>query len=332
MKTRNKLILGILSGTFLFAGCAKNELPTFKPSDSFIAFTSTDINLAENGNKPVSIEVLCSSLYGIDASVEFEIVPREVKVDTTIVKVEDPETGGYKDSTVITRTDKGAKNGINFTYSTSCLDDYITDDSAKLVFAKNRNSAKIIIYPIDNGIFTGDLFFSVNLKNVEGANLGASNSCQVTVADDEHPLAFMLGSFTGKGDSYFNGETTWNLTITKDPDGDLNKVWFYPFVPNNHASAKPVYGIVNDEKTEVKIPVRQIFVAWSDGAHAYLDGFRDLYNDDDVIPEGEFLNATISADATIKIADVFGSQVVEADGSGSGWYNIMMNGVTLTKK
>lgn len=326
MKTRNKLILGISSLAFLFAGCVENELPKFSIDDSFIAFSTSDVSLAENSKKPIAIEILCSSLYGINASVEFEITPREVKIDSTVVKV------GDKDSVVVTYTDKGAKEGIHFTYTTSCLANYSTTDSTKLYFTKNQFSDTIFIQAIDNGIFTGDLYFSIKLKNADGANLGAGTTCQVTVSDDEHPLAFMLGAYTGKGESYFNGNGSWDLTITKDPDGDLNKVWFFPFVPDNHSSAKSVYGIVNEDKTELKIPVKQVFVSWSDGAHAYLDGFRDLYNDTDVIPEGEFLNATISADGTITIADCFGSQVVEADGSSGGWYNIMLNGVTLTKK
>lgn len=323
MKTINKLTFGILSLAFLIVGCAKNELPTFKPSDSFIAFTTTTANLAEDSKSPVAIEVLCSSLWGINASVEFEITPREVTIDTIVVKLEDRDSISYK------ITDKGAKEGVHFTYTTSCLKNFSSTDSTKLLFSKNQVSDTIFIMPIDNGVFTSDLYFSIKLKNVEGANLGASNLCEVTLSDDEHPLAFMLGSFTGAGESYFNGPSSWDLTITKDPDGDLNKVWLYPFVPSG--SGEPIYGIVNADKTELKIPVKQVLMSWDDGTKALLDGFRDI-EDNDVIPEGEFLNATISADATITIPDVFGSNSYEADGSTSGWYNIMLNGVTLTKK
>ena len=325
MKTRNKLILGVSSLAFLFVGCVENELPKFTAEDSFIAFTTSSVNLAENSKKPVAIEVLCSSLYGINASVEFEITPREVQVDSTVVKV------GDKDSIVVTYTDKGAKEGVHFTYTTNCLANYSTTDSTKLYFSKNQVADTIFIQAIDNGIFTGDLFFSIKLKNVEGANFGASTLCEVTVADDEHPLAFMLGTFTGKANSYFNGASEWTLTITKDPDGDLNKVWIDPLV--GKADADPIYGIVNEDKTEIKIPARQVLASgYSDGHKVLLDGFRDLYEDDDVIPEGEFINATIAPDATITIADVFGAQYVEADGSSGGWYDILLNGAVLTKK
>ncbi|MBR4810416.1 MAG: hypothetical protein IK039_01480 [Bacteroidaceae bacterium] len=325
MKTRNKLILGVSSLAFLFVGCVENELPKFTAEDSFIAFSTTDVSLAENSKKPVAIEVLCSSLYGINASVEFEITPREVQVDSTVVKV------GDKDSVVVTYTDKGAKEGVHFTYTTNCLANYSTTDSTKLYFSKNQVADTIFIQAIDNGIFTGDLFFSIKLKNVEGANLGASTLCEVTVADDEHPLAFMLGSFSGKGESYFNGATTWDLSITKDPDGDLHKVWLYPFVPDG--TAKSIYGIVSDDKASMKIPVKQLLATLSDGRKAYLNGFRDLYEDDDVIPEGEFLNVTIAPDATMTIADAFGSNIYSTDGTATNsWYNIMLNGAVLTKK
>ena len=325
MKTINKLLSGILSLTFLFAGCAKNEMPTFKPSDSFIAFSTSKANLAENSKNLVAIEVLCSSLYGINASVEFEIIPREVTVDTIVVKLEDKDSVTYK------VTDKGAKEGVHFSYTTNCLANYSTTDSTKLFFSKNQVADTIFIKAIDNGIFTGDLYFTIKLKNVEGANLGASRTCEVTVADDEHPLAFMLGEFSGLGESYFNGPTSWSLTIAKDPDGDLNKVWLDPMI-SAVSGANPIYGIVNDEKTEIKIPARQTLMSgYSDGHKVMFDGFRDI-SDDGYIPEGEFINATIAPDGTITIADIFGAQYIEPDGSSGGWYDILLNGAILTKK
>jgi hypothetical protein len=359
MKTRNNLLLGILSVAFLLVGCEKNELPTFSASDSFIAFTSTSASVAENDTTHfLKIEVLCSSLSGIDASVYFEITPRLAQVDSSVVKVEFPDTiqvidsigtkivGGvevpdtvYKDSAFVnTRdsvvykiTDKGAKEGVHFTYTTNCIaNDSNYTDSTKLFFTKEQYSDTIYIKTIDNDVFAGDTYFTITLKNANGANLGTSSVCEVTVTDDEHPLAFMLGAYSGSANSYFNGATAWSFNITKDPDGDLHKVWLDPLVAK--ADGKPIYGIVNDEKTELKIPVRQdIASGYSDGHKVLLDGLRDI-SDDDVIPEGEFINATIAPDATITIADVFGAQYVEADGSSGGWYDILLNGAVLTKK
>jgi hypothetical protein len=357
MKLRN-ILFGVLPVAFLLVGCEKNELPVFKASDAFISFTKTDVSIAENDTNLLKIEVLCSSLSGVDASVEFEIVPRKVEVDSSIVKVqfkdsvkvidsittkiveevEVPDTV-YKDSVFVnTRdsvvykyTDKGAKLGEHFTFTTNCLEDSTYKDSTKLFFTKSQYSDIIYIKAIDNAVFTGDIYFTINLKNPKGVNLGASNSCQVTVTDDEHPLAFMLGDYSGSANSYFNGATVWNLSITKDPDGDLHKVWLDPLV--GKADGSPIYGIVNDEKTEMKIPVRQsIASGYSDGHKVLLDGFRDIENDDAIIPEGEFINVTIAPDATMTIADVFGAQYVEADGSSGGWYDILLNGAVLTKK
>lgn len=359
MKTRNNLLLGILSVAFLLVGCEKNELPTFSASDSFIAFTSTSASVAENDTTHfLKIEVLCSSLSGIDASVYFEITPRLAQVDSSVVKVEFPDTiqvidsigtkivGGvevpdtvYKDSAFVnTRdsvvykiTDKGAKEGVHFTYTTNCIaNDSNYTDSTKLFFTKEQYSDTIYIKTIDNVEFAGDTYFTITLKNANGANLGTSSVCEVTVTDDEHPLAFMLGDYSIVANSYFNGATVWDLTITKDPDGDLNKVWIKPFVSG---MPRAVYGIVNEEKTAIKIPVRQVLGVYSDGREATLDGFRDLEHDDDVIPEGEFINATIAADATITIEDVYGSQIYSAEGVGSNsWNDIYWNGATLTKK
>ena len=130
------------------------ELPTFKASDSFIAFTSSTATVTENDSNLVKIEVLCSSLDGIDASVEFEIVPRALKIDSTVLKIEIMHATiadsiiGYRDSVVYDTTDTGAKEGVHFTFSTNCLADPAFTDSNKLVFTKKQYSDTIYIKAI----------------------------------------------------------------------------------------------------------------------------------------------------------------------------------------
>ena len=279
-------MLGILSVAFLLVGCEKNELPTFSASDSFIAFTSSSAGIAENDTTHLlKIEVLCSSLSGIDASVYFEITPRKVQIDSSVVKVnftdsiqvidsigvkivggvEVPDTvykdsifTNTRDSVVYKVTDKGAKEGVHFTYTTNCIaNDSNYVDSTKLFFTKTQYSDTIYIKTIDNDKFAGDTYFTITLKNANGANLGSSSVCEVTITDDEHPLAFMLGTGVASGLSYYDGAEQWAVNVAKDTEGDVTKVFITNLIPYT-PTYTPLYGFVNEEKTELTIPVGQV--------------------------------------------------------------------------
>lgn len=294
----------------LFVGCAENELPSFPESKAFIAFTRSSLSINEittvkeqipiesdiidvtGKTKTVKdttytvqdslmIEVLCSSMSGVDASVEFEIIPQKSVVDSTVVTyqekgvldkdsiwvhkvngVDKADTLHAGDSIMFTRdsvkviiTDKGAKVGEQFTFTTTC-----GDSTTVLTFDKDHIKQYIIIKPIDNSTFDGDKFFTVKLKNVQGAELGASNSCDVTVADDEHPLAHILGMNVATGVSHYDGAMQWNIRIDKDPDGDPTKLYLVNFFNGTANYSPALYAIADKEKGTFSIPNGQVIV------------------------------------------------------------------------
>lgn len=287
-----KLALGMAAG-LLLASCNINELPEYDDSNAFVAFTSSSVNVGEEeGSKQV--EVLLTSIGGIETTVNFEVAPAETA---------------------------GAVEGKHYTI----------EGSKSLTFKKDAPTQKITLNIIDNDTFDGDVKFTIKLLDPEGVQLGASKTCSVTIEDDEHPLLFILGTLSAKGVSDFNGDTEWEVRIAKD-DSDLSKVWIYNLVPGGSSSSSPVYGIVNDDKTEIRIPVGQEVAVSSSYPHILLNGF---YGDTEgKIPTGGYITGEIAEDGTISIKDYFGSEVFSDDAASNslGWYNLMDPIITLKKQ
>ena len=287
-----KLALGMAAG-LLLASCNINELPEYDDSNAFVAFTSSAVSVGEEeGSKQV--EVLLTSIGGIETTVNFEVAPAETA---------------------------GAVEGKHYTI----------EGGKSLTFTKDAPTQKITLNIIDNDTFDGDVKFTIKLLDPEGVQLGASKTCSVTIEDDEHPLLFILGTLSAKGVSDFNGDTEWEVRIAKD-DSDLSKVWIYNLVPGGSSSSSPVYGIVNDDKTEIRIPVGQEVAVSSSYPHILLNGF---YGDtEEKIPTGGCITGEIAEDGTISIKDYFGSQVFSDDAASNslGWYNLMDPIITLKKQ
>lgn len=277
-----KSIYALVAGTLLLASCANNELPKFDDADAFAAFTSTSMSVNENvASGELQIPVLFTSLAGLEKSVDFEIV------------------------------DGTAAQGVDFE---------VANSSNTLNFTKDAPTQYITIKVKDNDEFGGDISFTVNLVAKDGVDLGDQMSCTVKIVDDEHPLAFILGAYTGSAESYYNGPTTWSLTIEKDPS-DVSLIWIYPMVPGGSMVA--IYGVVNDEKTEVRIPVCQ-----SLGVHSsYGDITLECYDEtgDVYLEKGENVIGTIDANGTITIKNWMGSHV------SAGWFEILTSPIVLTR-
>ncbi len=280
-----KSIYALVAGTMLLASCADNEHPVFNDADAFAAFTSTSFTVNENvEGGELQIPVLFTSLAGLQKSVDFEIV------------------------------DGTAALGVDFE---------LVNPSNTLNFTKDAPTQYITLKIIDNDTFGGDISFTINLKETEGMNLGDSKSCSVKISDNEHPLAFILGNYVGSAESYFNGPTQWNLTIEKD-DSDVSKVWFGNMIPGGTMTGVYIYGVVNEEKTEIRIPVCQ-----SLGVHSsYGDITMECYDStgDVLIENGGNIIATIDTNGNITINHWIASHV------SAGYFEILTAPITLTKQ
>ena len=294
MKILNKITFGLVAlATMAFSSCS-NDLPEFNDADAFVALRATTASFVENG-EGTEVEVLLTSLNGLEGSVDFEIVPDSVAP---------------------------ANEGVDFT---------IENASKTLTFTKDAPTQSIKIKPIDNDVYTGDKRFTINLVNAKGVNLGANKSITVTVEDDEHPLAFMLGTYAAKGKGNWDGDIEWTVKIAKD-DTDAAKVWISNMVPGG--SNTPIYGTVNDAKDEIRIPVKQDIVITASYPHVWFEAFYGVDGDEDV---EDFVVGHISTNAdgkaVISFPDYwFGSHVYTDDAatSSAGWYEIIQARAVFT--
>ena len=203
----------------------------------------------------------------------------------------------------------------------------IVNTSKTLNFTKDQPTQDIIVKTIDNSTFDGDVSFAIKLNDPGDVNLGASKKINIKINDDEHPLLFILGSLTAKGTSYFNGAEEWTVVFDKDAT-DLKK-----FVLGGSSPTSPIYGVVNDEKTEIKIPVGQIIAVSTSYPKITLRGYYGPDGEEE-IPTGGSITGTIAPDGQITFVDEFGSYVWTNEDmtAGAGWYNIYQAGVTLKKQ
>ena len=295
MKIKKLSYVLLAAATFVLASCNINEYPKFDDADAFVAIQQTSASIAENNPAgKLQIPVMLTSLSGLQGSVDFEITPAE---------------------------ENGAQEGVNFT---------VEGSSKTLTFTKENPTQYIVLNIIDNDTFGGDVKLTIKLTNPQGVNLGATKTCNVTIEDDEHPLAFILGSFSATGTSQYDGELDWTAKIEKDAS-DLSKVWITNLIP---ATTTAIYGTVNAEHTELAIPIEQIIHPHS----TYTITFEAFHCENgevgDGLKTGEVVVAKIAADGTISFPDYWigAYATTTATGAGAGWWDLMHDDVVLKKQ
>lgn len=212
----------IVLGALAAASCNLNNYPVFDDNDAFVAFGSTTAQFTEPAEPTiVEVNVTLASVAGIATNVSYEVL------------------------------DSTAKAGVDYE---------LVDETGVLRFdAENRTCPiQIRLLNPNYGEYTGNKVFSIRLTSTGSVNLGAEKTCLVTIADADHPLAPILGTYQMEGESYFNGPVSWNLTIERDPDGDVTMVWFENLIPGGYGG---FYGTVTSENNmpvQIDIPLGQV--------------------------------------------------------------------------
>ena len=281
------------AAAFMVTSCDVNEMPEFSDSDAFVAFSSTTSSVDENVEGGyVELPVTLTSLGGLNGTVDFEIVD---SLSTAVAN-------------------------INYT---------IANESQTLTFTKDAPTQTIKFNVVDNDVYGGNLKICIKLTNPQGINLGADQTCTLTIIDNEHPLLFLFNDYSyhitdNWGDSY-DGVGS----ITRDNDDDT-KVWIHniltPWFVSAGYTPNPFYGFVNADKTEIAVPAGQA-TGYSSGSsiNLYVGSDPDLAGD--MYDSGKSL--------IIKILDGGNTLFIENGwgcSNGSGWYEANKGNVTLTKK
>ncbi len=177
-------------GALAALSCNLNSYPVFDDNDAFVAFDATgyQFNEPEAGlTDTVDVYVTLASVAGLSSTVSYEAV----------------------DSTAIA--------GVDYE---------LLDANGVLNFdSENRTQAiRVILKSPNAGTYTGNKVFTLRFKSTGSVNAGSESSCLVTIADIDHPLNPILGSYAMSGTSYFNGPVTWTMTLERD-DSDVSIVW-----------------------------------------------------------------------------------------------------------
>ena len=247
----------------MLASCDKNEPNVFDDKDAFVAFDAVSVTYNEDYSKDgatFKIPVTLASVKGLEETVKFELVTPEKKA---------------------------AVAGVNYELVTT---------TGVLSFDAEHRTQYIEFKTIADGEYTGDLKFSVKLLPSETLPVGSEDECAVTISDIDHPLTFMLGAYTATGENYWNGPTTWTMTLYKDAEDD-HKVWIDNLFEKASWADEDTryYGIVSDDNTTLNIPFGQTseYIYGSTGTPITLLGFdgEDGYDtgsvDVQIIVDGE---------------------------------------------
>lgn len=275
----------VLMGS-LVASCHLNDMPTFNDSDAFAAFKTSSMSITEDGGT-LNIPVSVTSLGGVATTVSYEFV------------------------------NGSAKQGVDFEDASG---------SGTISFGAGETQKNIAVKIINHpGVFTGDLKFTVKFKSAGDVKMGASNTCAVTINDLDHPLSAILGDYTAKGESYFNGAQEWTMSFLKDAS-DVTKVWIFNiFASDSWADTDTVfYGLVDDDLTNISVPLGQeTEYKYSGTTPCVLLGF----DGEDGWDEG-YLNIAIkNGGKTLEFID-YGPWLYIP---GAGSVNIVYGGIVCTK-
>ncbi len=289
--------LTVLAAVAALASCDKNDYPVFDDKNAFVAFDETSVSVDEdysNDGKVIRIPVTLASVAGLQETVKFEVI--------------EPET-------------KAAKAGVNYELVTT---------SGTLSFDAEHRTAYIEFKTIYFDEYTGDLKFSIKVYGNDNVATGSEDECTVTIGDIDHPLSFMLGTYTVTGEDNWDGVTSWTMTISKD-ESDEHKVWIRNLA--NYNNAKVIaYGIVSDDHTKLNIPFGQEFEASYDGvsklplwgvtAEGKLTDTGSV--DVNIVTDGSKVTLDFGQDYGFAIPAISG-------GSPAGYFAIIWPGVTAVK-
>ena len=290
------LYIALLTGMVYLGSCNLNDYPTFDDKDAFVAFTAERFNITEDVGT-FKLPVRLTSLKSQSSTVSFEVI--------------DGSAVAGKDYNI-----SGGASVINFD----------GNDPVKYL------EIDIIEH---EGVFTGDLQFSVVISNAGGVNIGGSDTTIVVIQDLDHPLAEILGNYDATAVHWVNGsDLAWSGTVfEKDPAGDVQKVWITGNILGNGGAGagSKIYGLVNEDKTEITVPVHQQVVNAS--YNAYIDGVDD---DGEIMDDGAKLVFEIKRSGnTIKIElkeNAIGILAYNKDSGAYAGYYVIAEDLVYTKK
>lgn len=246
------IFLSVAALSVVAASCSNlNTEPSFDDRNAFVEFDKNSKVVKEDDGE-ISIPVTLCSLKGIEDAVSFEV------------------------------KDGKAKAGTDFE---------LVDGTAVLNFDSSNRTRNIKIKVIEHkGEYTGDLDFTIALKSAGTAGIGMVKKCKVTIQDNDHPLAAILGAYTGSVTEYNKTAKTWTCNLTKD-ENDVTVVHIDAILPVCEGSKKFGFtGTVNETKDQITFKSGQQCLEYEESPDDFFalytwteEGGSIYLSDDDIV-------------------------------------------------
>ena len=103
-----------------------------------------------------------------------------------------------------------------------------TIDNKEITFEEGYGTQNIVIRPIDNNVFTGKKTFTLTIaSSTPELKESVQNSVKISIADDEHPLSYLFGTYAMEGILISQGQASpngYDVTIAAHDAGALNEI------------------------------------------------------------------------------------------------------------
>lgn len=281
----------LIIGFSAFTSCEDtNEDIILGDSDKFIAFEQASAEAKEEGSM-IGIPVyIAGTQSGDGATVNFEF-----------------STEGI---------DNPAVEGVDFT---------LINDDFTLSWDNYYGYDTIWVEPIDNAEYDKDKFVNIILSNPSSNyDLGALSTLSFKIADNEHPLALVIGDYTITYASGFSGDFGTEYTVdiaTKPNPDDVTQIAIYTM------EMFPGWGFTEDDIIYANVDLEEMTISIAAGQDAPTYGygpskFTGYIGDTDVMFEdGEMITGTIDANGNISIPHYTGQYITSGSNEGL-WFDL----------
>ena len=170
-----------------------------------------------------------------------------------------PENGEPNTTVTFDVKDASAVAGTDFTFAPA---------NGVLNFSGEKAQSITVTILGHPGVFTGDLKFTIELKDASNDyEMNSYAKATVTIKDEDHPLLDLFGKYTMGGeilDTSGYVYETWTMNVSAY-EGDVTRIWLDVTAPifssgyygSYFKNLPAVYGIVSSDKETITIPCPQ---------------------------------------------------------------------------
>lgn len=226
-----------------------------------------------------------------------------------------PQNGNPNTTVSFKVVEGSAKSGTNFS---------VEPASGVLTFAGDSTQYITVNVKNQEGLYTGNLTFNIEIASATNDyKFPNYNSVKFTIKDEDHPLINYFGSYTTSYCMGYWGDNYSGHTIELAAwEGDVNSFSISNLEPylGGNGFKGPVRGVLNEDKTVITVASGQ--ATGYNGVNYY--GF-DAPNPNDAESSEADIIINIQEDGSLFIPNAWGAA------SSSGWYEILLGGVTYKK-